>query len=472
MSYPFQKLPDGSVQINSTANGYTVNRYRKRHTALFSVSTDPKYIEESLNSELDRIAIWFKTNRLTLNATTSTPPEQGCQDNPEKGTALECKRTTPDTGLETTRGKENPPYLHNVIEVTTYICLEMTSVFIGACTGRTSSTMGETGQRTEKKETDFDDASATSTERQVAVLLLGHSVYFGNGNHIYSVLWKASGKLLQRKVKRPGDENPIQLFLKSPFEHRYVIGYKHCEVTFERTRNFQAFDLGYKQEWADDEGKAERFLADIERDFTLVMILEHFDESLVLLRRLMCWEIKDILYDSRPKKQRSYAYKDYKPSDEERGNHEEFNKDEANEKFGWAATCTFVLTINQTQLEVVSATCLLGVWIQKNLNFGDMHVDKTVNKANGRLAMLRKIKLLEYCVPVWHSGLTATQTERLESGEQLRHTILGMTYIDYQTALLNKGLKSLQERRVRSPLDRDAVGLDPRSDPDYANRFS
>ncbi|KAI8478169.1 hypothetical protein Bbelb_440960 [Branchiostoma belcheri] len=327
---------------------------------------------------------------------------------------------------------------------------------------------------------------------------------------------------------------------------------------------FQAFDLGYKQEWADDEGKAERFLADIERDFTLVMILEHFDESLVLLRRLMCWELKDILYDSRPKKQRSYAYKDYKPSDEERGNHEEFNKDEANKKFGWAATCAFVLTINQTQLEVVSATCLLGVWIQKNLNFGDMHVDKTVNKANGRLAMLRKIKLLEYCVPVWHSGLTATQTERLESGEQLRHTILGMTYIDYQTALLNKGLKSLQERRkpesrnasprletatasppetlinssedsihkikpfvdwenvsrynlvrkdlkarkiqrnqtntyqavacsvtgavtsesrlnfcrfashpkVRSPLDRDAVGLDPRSDPDHANRFS
>ncbi|XP_019617994.1 PREDICTED: galactose-3-O-sulfotransferase 2-like [Branchiostoma belcheri] len=146
--------------------------------------------------------------------------------------------------------------------------------------------------------------------------------------HLKSVFnyYHLSGKLLQRKVKRPGDENPIQLFLKSPFEHRYVIGYKHCEVTFERTRNFQAFDLGYKQEWADDEGKAERFLADIERDFTLVMILEHFDESLVLLRRLMCWELKDILYDSRPKKQRSYAYKDYKPSDEERGNHEEFNK--------------------------------------------------------------------------------------------------------------------------------------------------
>ncbi|KAI8487217.1 hypothetical protein Bbelb_350150 [Branchiostoma belcheri] len=83
---------------------------------------DPKYIEESLNSELDRIAIWFKTNRLTLNATTSTPPEQGCQDNPEKGTALECKRTTPDTGLETTREKEDPPYLYNGLQVSTWTC--------------------------------------------------------------------------------------------------------------------------------------------------------------------------------------------------------------------------------------------------------------------------------------------------------------------------------------------------------------
>ncbi|KAI8510601.1 hypothetical protein Bbelb_115170 [Branchiostoma belcheri] len=53
---------------------------------------------------------------------TSTPPEQGCQDNPEKGTALECKRTTPDTGLETTREKENPPYLHNDLQVSTWTC--------------------------------------------------------------------------------------------------------------------------------------------------------------------------------------------------------------------------------------------------------------------------------------------------------------------------------------------------------------
>ncbi|XP_066263308.1 galactose-3-O-sulfotransferase 2-like [Branchiostoma lanceolatum] len=149
-------------------------------------------------------------------------------------------------------------------------------------------------------------------------------------SHLKSVFnyYHLSGKLIQRNERRSTrDGNIIQMFLKSPFEHRYVIGYKHCEVTFERTRNFQAFDLGYKLEWAEDAGRAERFLADIERDFTLVMVLEHLDESLVLLRRLMCWEMKDILYDkNQPKKQRSYPYKDYNPSDEERSNHKDFNK--------------------------------------------------------------------------------------------------------------------------------------------------
>ncbi|XP_035661527.1 galactosylceramide sulfotransferase-like [Branchiostoma floridae] len=147
-------------------------------------------------------------------------------------------------------------------------------------------------------------------------------------SHLKSVFhyYHLAGKVLQRKLKTSGDENCIQRFLKSPFEHRYVLGYKHCEVTFERTRNFQAFDLGYKVEWAEDTGKAEQFLADLEQDFTLVMILEHFDESLVLLRRLMCWEMKHILYDkNRPKKEETYPYKYYQPSLEERANHKEFN---------------------------------------------------------------------------------------------------------------------------------------------------
>ena len=34
----------------------------------------------------------------------------------------------------------------------------------------------------------------------------------------------------------------------------------------------------------------------IEEEFDLVMIADYFDESLILLKWLLCWEIKDILY--------------------------------------------------------------------------------------------------------------------------------------------------------------------------------
>ncbi len=34
----------------------------------------------------------------------------------------------------------------------------------------------------------------------------------------------------------------------------------------------------------------------LEKLFKLVMITEHFDESLILLRKTLCWELKDLLY--------------------------------------------------------------------------------------------------------------------------------------------------------------------------------
>lgn len=40
----------------------------------------------------------------------------------------------------------------------------------------------------------------------------------------------------------------------------------------------------------------EQYIQDLDAEFSLVMIMEYFDESLVLLRRLMCWDTKDILY--------------------------------------------------------------------------------------------------------------------------------------------------------------------------------
>ena len=38
------------------------------------------------------------------------------------------------------------------------------------------------------------------------------------------------------------------------------------------------------------------FLLDLDRDFGVMLVVDYFDESLVLLRRRLCWEVRDIVY--------------------------------------------------------------------------------------------------------------------------------------------------------------------------------
>jgi len=138
-----------------------------------------------------------------------------------------------------------------------------------------------------------------------------------------------------------------------------------------------------------------------------------------------------------------------------------------------------VLKIERTQLEIVPVTCLLGVWLQANLKWS-VQVDKMLSKANGRLFMLRKVKrfnlptddlvqvytsyvrpVVEYCAPVWHPGLTSSQTVRLERVQKRAlRTILGEHYIDYETALLTTNLQTLEKRRIDLCL-KFAKKLDP-----------
>lgn len=62
-------------------------------------------------------------------------------------------------------------------------------------------------------------------------------------------------------------------------------------------RNALAFDLGLdKDHSGEDEEYVQASLAEVEKVFSLVMIAEYFDESLVLLRHLLSWDLDDILY--------------------------------------------------------------------------------------------------------------------------------------------------------------------------------
>nr|XP_033813113.1 galactose-3-O-sulfotransferase 3 [Geotrypetes seraphini] len=61
--------------------------------------------------------------------------------------------------------------------------------------------------------------------------------------------------------------------------------------------NTLIYDLGGDKDHAtEDQGYISDFIKKMESLFSLVMIAEYFDESLVLLRRLLSWDLEDIVY--------------------------------------------------------------------------------------------------------------------------------------------------------------------------------
>ncbi|CAL8242039.1 unnamed protein product [Merluccius merluccius] len=84
----------------------------------------------------------------------------------------------------------------------------------------------------------------------------------------------------------------LEAFLEDPWSY-----YRPNEKDSMYARNTLTFDLGGdKDRPPADAGYAQAFVAEVERVFTLVMIAEHFDESLVLLRHLLSWDLDDVLY--------------------------------------------------------------------------------------------------------------------------------------------------------------------------------
>ncbi|KAM9717939.1 galactose-3-O-sulfotransferase 3 [Menidia menidia] len=84
----------------------------------------------------------------------------------------------------------------------------------------------------------------------------------------------------------------LEAFLEEPLRY-----YRPQEKESMYARNTLTFDLGGdKDRPAADAGYAAAFAAEVERSFSLVMISEYFDESLVLLRHLLSWDLEDVVY--------------------------------------------------------------------------------------------------------------------------------------------------------------------------------
>ncbi|KAK2488775.1 hypothetical protein MC885_008456 [Smutsia gigantea] len=73
-------------------------------------------------------------------------------------------------------------------------------------------------------------------------------------------------------------------------------------------RNSMWFDLGFDSDAPVADGYVRACLAAVQQRFQLVLIAEHLDESLVLLRHLLCWQLEDVVaFRLNARSQRSVA---------------------------------------------------------------------------------------------------------------------------------------------------------------------
>lgn len=92
------------------------------------------------------------------------------------------------------------------------------------------------------------------------------------------------------------EDDPLGTFLKFPPPFQEIRPLMKQTLALHLVRNPMLFDLGLDYRYFQNVTAVERYLDFIEKEFDLVMILEYFDESLLLLKRLLCWKMKDIIY--------------------------------------------------------------------------------------------------------------------------------------------------------------------------------
>ncbi|XP_002731207.1 galactosylceramide sulfotransferase-like [Saccoglossus kowalevskii] len=99
--------------------------------------------------------------------------------------------------------------------------------------------------------------------------------------------------------------NPLAVFMTSP--DRYYSDEREFKGKTQ-LRNGMAFDLGLSDDIHTKHDKdIEREVARLDRELNLVMLADYYEESLILLKKLLCWEWRDVLYI--PKGHRSESLK-------------------------------------------------------------------------------------------------------------------------------------------------------------------
>ncbi|XP_033116566.1 galactosylceramide sulfotransferase-like [Anneissia japonica] len=108
---------------------------------------------------------------------------------------------------------------------------------------------------------------------------------------------------MAKRLKLTNHSNPIEVFMKNPSKFLAKKFYM-----WQRAKNGQLYDLGLEHQVHNDLYHVQYKIRQLDSEFDLVLLSEYFDESLILLKKLMCWSFDDILYVSNGIRSSSHRY--------------------------------------------------------------------------------------------------------------------------------------------------------------------
>ena len=102
--------------------------------------------------------------------------------------------------------------------------------------------------------------------------------------------------LEKRFLKLRNVSSPLEKFLEDGRSHLENLDSKQKTSSINLIRNPALFELGLDAKYHSNLTVVRSYIRFLQKEFDLVMLMEYFDESLILLKRRFCWKIHDILY--------------------------------------------------------------------------------------------------------------------------------------------------------------------------------
>ncbi|XP_078680170.1 galactose-3-O-sulfotransferase 2-like isoform X2 [Branchiostoma floridae x Branchiostoma belcheri] len=130
--------------------------------------------------------------------------------------------------------------------------------------------------------------------KEIKTKMPADTVYFTMLQHPVSHMKFSFHQWKLHKHYNISGKDPINVFFKDPY--LYSVNDSATFKTHHPIKNRQAFDLGFGMSWQMGDDRTTAHLKEVKKTIRVVLLAERFDESLVLLRRLMCWDMQDILY--------------------------------------------------------------------------------------------------------------------------------------------------------------------------------